>query len=89
MSENLIQNTIHTNYMYTALTTALTKDKSILRNGITNETPIVKSCGHSSWDDFRRDGMRYIFFINFKMNDFLVGTIDRLKKGEIINQCFF
>jgi hypothetical protein len=85
MPTNLIENTINMNYLYTALATCLTKDPSILRNGITNETPIVQSIGHSGWDDFKNDGLRYIFFFNFKLTDWLIGTLETVVNCEIIN----
>lgn len=87
MAVNLITNTINMNYLYSALTTTLVKSPSILRNGISNLTPIVNSCIHSGWDDFRNDGMRYIFFFNFKLEDFVVGSVDTVINSEIISHC--
>lgn len=88
-STNVITDSVNMNYMYTALMIALTSDPSLLRNGISNETPIVHSCDHTGWESFKNDGMRYIFFINFKIQDFILGTLESLANGEIINQGAF
>lgn len=84
MSTNLITNTIHMNYTYTSLLTALTQDPSILRNGVTNQTPLIRACSHSGWNDFNNDGRRYLIYYNFKLDDWVTGSPKSLATSEII-----
>lgn len=81
---NLVTNTIHMNYTYTSLVSALTQDPSILRNGVTNQTPLIRSCSHSGWNDFNNDGLRYLFYFNFKINDWIIDSPTTISNCELI-----
>lgn len=85
-SENLIPNTINMNYNYTTLMTAFVKDKSILRNGISNAHPIVQSINHSGWNDFNNDEKRFILFFNFKLRDYIIAKPNNIENCQVINQ---
>lgn len=86
MSNNLIEHPSNMNYLYSALCTTLIRNPSILKNGISNLTPIIQSCNHSGWTDFNNDGRRFILFFNFKLIDYLLRTPKSIGNCEVINQ---
>jgi hypothetical protein len=83
-SENLIEHSVNMNYTYTSLANTIIRDPLILRKGLTDESQLIQSCSHSSWDDFRRDKKRYLFFWNFHLNDWLIATPKSVMNCEII-----
>lgn len=85
MSNSLIQNVNNMNYLFTAFTTTLVRDPTILRNGITNLTPLVQSCNHSNWEDFHTDGMNYMFCFIWDLKDYILNTPRSVINCDIIN----
>lgn len=85
MSSSLIENVNNTNYLFTAFTTTLIRNPTILRNGITNLTPLVQSCNHSSWNDFEADGKNYMFCFIWDLKDYIINTPKSVVNCDIIN----
>ena len=83
-SLNLIEHGVNMNYIYTALVSNIIRDPNLLRNGLTNESPLIQSCSHSNWDDFKADKKRYLFFWNFRLTDWLIATPKSVVNCEII-----
>lgn len=81
----LISNTIQINYIFTAMICTLLKDPSILRKGVTNLTPLIRSCSHNSWTDLNTDGLRYIFFYDMRLSDFVTGTLESIGNANIVS----
>jgi hypothetical protein len=84
MPVNLLGETVYMNYMYIALMTYIAMNPSILKTNLTKYTPIIKSCDHSGWDDYRNDGQRYIFVSTFTIEDFLLATPLSISRGTKI-----
>lgn len=89
MPTHILENAININYLYNALITVVLNNPSILRNGITKYTPIIRSCDHTGWDDFRRDGLRYTFVDTFRLEDFVVASPETMRYVNLITNGSF
>ena len=83
-SLNLIENSVNMNYIYTALVSNIIRNHKILQKGLTAESPLIQSCSHSNWDDFKADKKRYLFFWNYRLTDWLILTPKSVINSELI-----
>ena len=84
MPTQLLKEPVNMNYTYTALMTYFLRNPNILKKEMTKYTPIIQSCDHSGWDDYRRDGQRYIFVSTFTLEDFCMCTPESISRGTKI-----
>ena len=82
---SIIQQPVTANYIYQTLITLLSKDKSILSNGVTPITDIFLQYKNNNFEVLKGNGYKYTFVYNFELNDFLNPSTESIKRAQVIS----